>query len=190
MRQATCMFRVGTVPGLTPGSVSHADDPPMASLFHADLSARRVCLIWIKARSSPSFTAAEREMCWSPLRSGEVKMDSGLRQEILSILKAAGEMTIATVRPDGYPQATTVNYVSDGLVIYFGCAADSQKVRNITCNDKVSLTVTPPHFNWEDIRGLSIGGKAPPVTEPQEINRVSELMLRKFPQILRYALAQ
>jgi hypothetical protein len=32
-----------------------------------------------------------------------------LRQEILSILKAAGEMTVATVRADGYPQATTVS---------------------------------------------------------------------------------
>ena len=73
--------------------------------------------------------------------------------------------------------------------IYFGCAAESQKVRNIECNDKVSLTVTPPHFNWEDIRGLSNRGRAAPVTDPQEINRVSELMLRKFPHILRYALA-
>ena len=116
-------------------------------------------------------------------------MDSGLRQEILSILKAAGEMTVATVRADGYPQATTVNYVSDGLVIYFGCAAESQKVRNIASNEKVSLTVTPPHLNWDDIRGLSIGGRAAPVTDAQEINRVSELMLRKFPQILQYALA-
>jgi len=116
-------------------------------------------------------------------------MDTGLREEILSILNAADEMTVATVRPDGYPQATMVNYVSDGFVIYFGCAAESQKVRNIACNDKVSLTVTPPHFSWEDIRGLSIGGRAAPVTDQQEINRVSELMLRKFPQILRYALA-
>ena len=116
-------------------------------------------------------------------------MDPGLREEILSILKGAGEMTIATVRPDGYPQATMVNYVSDGLVIYFGCAAESQKARNIACNDKVSLTVALPYFSWEEIRGLSIGGRAVPVTDPQEISRVSELMLRKFPQILRYALA-
>ena len=33
-------------------------------------------------------------------------MDSGLRQEILSMLKATSEMTVATVRADGYPQAT------------------------------------------------------------------------------------
>jgi hypothetical protein len=116
-------------------------------------------------------------------------MDPGLREEILSILERAGEMTIATIRSDGYPQATTVNYVSDGLIIYFGCAAESQKARNIACNDRVSLTITLPSFNWEEIRGLSMGGRASPVTDPVEISRVSELMLRKFPQILRYALA-
>ena len=48
-------------------------------------------------------------------------------------------MTIATIRPDGYPQATTVCYVRDGLTLYFGCAAESQKAQNIAYNDKVSL---------------------------------------------------
>ena len=33
-----------------------------------------------------------------------------------------------------------------------------------------------------------MGGRAARVTDTKEINRVSELMLRKFPQILRYAL--
>jgi hypothetical protein len=51
---------------------------------------------------------------------------------------------IATIRPDGYPQATTVSYVSDGLTIYFGCVAESQKAQNIAYNNKVSLTVTLP----------------------------------------------
>jgi general stress protein 26 len=116
-------------------------------------------------------------------------MDPGLREEILSVLKDASDMTIATIRPDGYPQATTVSYVSDGLTVYFGCAAESQKARNIAYNNKVSLTVTLPYFSWEKIRGLSMGGTAKPVTDTSEINRVSELMLRKFPQILQYALA-
>src|SRR6516162_8433232 len=81
-------------------------------------------------------------------------MDPALREEILSVLKAATDMTIATIRPDGYPQATTVSYVSHGLTMYFGCAAESQKAQNIAHNDKVSLTVTLPYFNWEEIRGL------------------------------------
>ena len=52
-------------------------------------------------------------------------MDSARKEEITSILDDASDMTIATVREDGYPQATTVSYVNDGLNIYFGCAADS-----------------------------------------------------------------
>ena len=116
-------------------------------------------------------------------------MDPALREEILSVLKGATDMTIATIRPDGYPQATTVSYVIDGLAIYFGCAAESQKAQNIAYNNKVSLTVTLPYFSWEGIRGLSMGGMAKSVTDMNEINRVSELMLRKFPQILEYALA-
>jgi nitroimidazol reductase NimA-like FMN-containing flavoprotein (pyridoxamine 5'-phosphate oxidase superfamily) len=45
-------------------------------------------------------------------------MDPALRQEIVSILDEANDLTIATVREDGYPQATTVSYVNDSLTIY------------------------------------------------------------------------
>jgi Pyridoxamine 5'-phosphate oxidase len=58
-------------------------------------------------------------------------MDPALKQEIVSILDEANDLTIATVREDGYPQATTVSYVNDGRKIYFGCAAASQKAQNL-----------------------------------------------------------
>jgi nitroimidazol reductase NimA-like FMN-containing flavoprotein (pyridoxamine 5'-phosphate oxidase superfamily) len=80
-------------------------------------------------------------------------MDPALTEEITSILDDANDMTIATVREDGYPQATTVSYVNDGLKIYFGCAADSQKAKNLARNGKVSLTVNLPYSSWNDIRG-------------------------------------
>jgi general stress protein 26 len=67
-----------------------------------------------------------------------------LKQETLSILAGASDMTLATVREDGYPQATTVSYVNDHLAIYFGYAAESQKAVNIARNDRVSLTVNLP----------------------------------------------
>jgi hypothetical protein len=35
-------------------------------------------------------------------------------------------MTIATTRPDGWPQATTVGYANEGLTLYFLCGPDSQ----------------------------------------------------------------
>ena len=89
-------------------------------------------------------------------------MDPALTEEIISVLEDANDMTIATVREDGYPQATTVSYANDGLKIYFGCAAGSQKAKNIARNSKVSLTVNLPYTSWKEIRGLSIGGRAEP----------------------------
>jgi nitroimidazol reductase NimA-like FMN-containing flavoprotein (pyridoxamine 5'-phosphate oxidase superfamily) len=114
-------------------------------------------------------------------------MDPAMEQEIVSILNEAKDLTIATVREDGYPQATTVSYVNDGLSIYFGCAAQSQKAKNIAHSGKVSLTVNLPYASWEEIRGLSVGGKAAAIADSKEMNRVGQMMLRKFPQIARYA---
>jgi nitroimidazol reductase NimA-like FMN-containing flavoprotein (pyridoxamine 5'-phosphate oxidase superfamily) len=117
-------------------------------------------------------------------------MDQPLTEEIISILDDANDLTIATVREDGYPQATTVSYVNDGLKIYFGCAAESQKAKNLARNSKVSLTVNLPYASWNEIRGLSIGGRAERVTDPQEIGKVGQRMLDKFPPIAAYAPAE
>lgn len=114
-------------------------------------------------------------------------MDIGMKQEITAILTGANDMTIATVRPDGYPQATTVSYVNDGMTIYFGAATESQKARNIAACDKVSLTVNLPYATWREIRGVSMGGRAARITDPAEMAKVGELMLRKFPQVADYA---
>jgi uncharacterized protein YhbP (UPF0306 family) len=109
-------------------------------------------------------------------------MYSGQKLEIVEILAGANDMTIATLRLDGYPQATTVNYVNDGVTIYFGTGAETQKARNIAACDKVSLTVNLPYKTWDEIRGLSMGGRAARLTDPGEIAKVGRLILKKFPQ--------
>lgn len=115
-------------------------------------------------------------------------MNPALRDEILSILADAQDMTIATLREDGYPQATTVSHANDGLTIYFACSGASQKARNIERDSRVSFTVNLPYANWSEIRGLSGGGRAQRITDPHEIERVGELLLRKFPEgVAEYA---
>jgi nitroimidazol reductase NimA-like FMN-containing flavoprotein (pyridoxamine 5'-phosphate oxidase superfamily) len=115
-------------------------------------------------------------------------MKPALRDEILAILAGANDMTLATIRGDGYPQATTVSYTHDGLTLYFGCAADSQKARNLAREDKVSLTINLPYAHWGEIRGLSMGGRATLVRNPQEMERAGQLLQRKFPEgIAEYA---
>ena len=113
-------------------------------------------------------------------------MDTKLRDQINSIIDAVDDMTIATVREDGFPQATTVSYISDGSVIYFITSADAQKAQNIARNNKVSLTINRAYENWNEIEGLSMGGLAVAVTDPKEIEKIGSLLLKKFPQAMQY----
>ena len=53
-------------------------------------------------------------------------MDSHLEAKILELLDQHRVMTLATLRPDGWPQATTVGYANVGMTLYFLCAVDSQ----------------------------------------------------------------
>jgi hypothetical protein len=76
--------------------------------------------------------------------------------------------------------------VSDGTDIYFGCGATSQKAANLTRDDRVSATVTLPYRTWAEIRGLSLGGRARRITDPEEISRMGLLFLAKFPEVAQY----
>jgi nitroimidazol reductase NimA-like FMN-containing flavoprotein (pyridoxamine 5'-phosphate oxidase superfamily) len=54
-------------------------------------------------------------------------IDDTLKSKILELLDQHQLMTLATNRPDGWPQATTVGYVNAGLTIYFLRSPQSQK---------------------------------------------------------------
>jgi general stress protein 26 len=102
---------------------------------------------------------------------------------ILDLLQAHNILTLATVREDGYPQATTVGYVHEGLTLYIGTFAQAQKVTNIQRCSKVSLTIDRDYEDWNQIKGLSMGGTAEILTDPEDIRRVGALFTAKFPQL-------
>jgi general stress protein 26 len=95
-------------------------------------------------------------------------------------------MVLATVREDGFPQATTMTYVHDGLSIYFGCDSKTQKARNLVRNPKVSGAIGESASDWTTLQGLSFGGVASRVTNPNELDRVVTLNLAKYPQIAKH----
>lgn len=110
-------------------------------------------------------------------------MEQTARHQIVQILEAGQDLTLATLREDGWPQATTVSYASDGLSIYFGCSAGSQKARNLTRDPRVSLTVNLPYGDWNAIVGLSLAGMAQRITDPQQALEIGRIFLEKFPQV-------
>jgi hypothetical protein len=116
-------------------------------------------------------------------------MNHKLRREIIDILDTGRDLTLATLRADGAPQATTVSYVNDGLAIYFGCGAHSQKAENLARDDRVSLTVDLPYANWNEIRALSLFGRARRLTALTDIDAVGRLFLARFSELNAFAAA-
>ena len=111
-------------------------------------------------------------------------MDPNTRRFILDVIESRNDLTIATLRADGFPQANTVSYAADGLVLYFGTGRDSQKVRNIQHCKNVSLTIDVPYVDWNDIRGLSMGAVAQvlPDDSADSVHAI-DLLTRKFPAV-------
>lgn len=101
---------------------------------------------------------------------------------IRNILAEHQVMTLATVRPDGWPQATTVAFAADGLALCFACDPAGQKVANLGRCDKVSATIDREQADWNRIRGLSLGGTARVLTDPGERRHAQGLLRAKFPQ--------
>ena len=95
-------------------------------------------------------------------------MDESFRRKILALLDRHRTMRIATLRPDGWPQVTTVGYANDGFAIYFLCGPDSQKASNLARDDRVSLAIDDDPTQVMDITGLSMAARANVVADPAE----------------------
>ncbi|MES2032851.1 MAG: pyridoxamine 5'-phosphate oxidase family protein [Pseudomonadota bacterium] len=109
-------------------------------------------------------------------------MDDAIRRTILALLDQHRTMTLATVRPDGWPQATTVGYAHEGLTLYFLCARESQKAANLALDDRVSLTIDADTPQVMAISGLSMAGRAQRITDRAEAAKVLPLIMSRYPE--------
>jgi nitroimidazol reductase NimA-like FMN-containing flavoprotein (pyridoxamine 5'-phosphate oxidase superfamily) len=108
-------------------------------------------------------------------------MDDELRAKILNLLDEHRIMTVATVRPDGWPQATTVGYANEGLTLYFLCGLESQKAANLARDDRLSLTIDHDTPQVMEITGLSMAARAHPVVEHTEAEKALRLLMQRYP---------
>lgn len=108
-------------------------------------------------------------------------MDEALKQKIVSLLDGHRTMRIATLRPDGWPQTTSVGYANDGLAIYFLCGKDSQKAANLAHDDRVSLAIDDDPPQVMEIKGVSMAGHARPVANEAEGAKALALLFARYP---------
>ena len=99
-------------------------------------------------------------------------------------------MTIATNRPDGWPQATIVGYFNDGLLLYCFVARDTQKYANIQLDARVSIAIGSDPTDPLAIKGLSLAARAVEVTDPAELQHAAKLRLQRHPEYLTQTLLE
>ena len=109
-------------------------------------------------------------------------MDKETKQRISSILDANRIMTVATLRSDGWPQATTVGYAYEGLILYFLCGLDSQKAANIARDNRISIAIDHDTSQVMEITGLSMAARAEAITDAREGERVLKLLMSRYPE--------
>lgn len=108
-------------------------------------------------------------------------MNEEIREKILTLLDQHRIMTVATLRPDGWPQATTVGYVNEGLTLYFLCGLDSQKAKNLARDNRISLTIDHDAADLMTITGLSMAARTQAVDGRAEAEKVLRMLPLKYP---------
>jgi nitroimidazol reductase NimA-like FMN-containing flavoprotein (pyridoxamine 5'-phosphate oxidase superfamily) len=117
-----------------------------------------------------------------PIPPVETTMDASLRTQVQQLLDKHRILRIATLRPDGWPQVTTVGYLNEGLTLYFMSGRESQKARNLARDNRVSLAIDEDTSDPMAICGLSMAALAEPVTDEGTIGRVLAMYPTKYPE--------
>ena len=86
---------------------------------------------------------------------------------------------MATVMPDGSPEATVVWVETDGKFIYFNTAFPRLKARNLERDQRIAIVVFDPAQPYRDV--LAIRGRAELILEGarEHINKLSRLYTGK-----------
>ncbi|MEX2036189.1 MAG: pyridoxamine 5'-phosphate oxidase family protein [Xanthobacteraceae bacterium] len=109
-------------------------------------------------------------------------MKREFKQQIIDRLDEHRIMTVASNRPDGWPQATVVGYANDGLIIYCFIARDGQKYANVVRDPRLSLTIAKDYPQPLQIKGLSMAARALVVEDQGEIDHATAILLRRYPE--------
>jgi nitroimidazol reductase NimA-like FMN-containing flavoprotein (pyridoxamine 5'-phosphate oxidase superfamily) len=99
-----------------------------------------------------------------------------------SLLNQHAVLCVATTRPDGWPQATMVCYVNEGLVVYFLVSRSSQKFANLARDPRASLAIGQDAAEPAQIKGLSMAAEVLEVRDEPYRSRVLARLNGRHPK--------
>ena len=102
---------------------------------------------------------------------------------IVDLLDRERLMTLACNRSDGWPQATTVGYVNEGLNLYFIIARTSQKFANLLADPRASVAIRLESGGGGDAVGVSMAGRVAEVVDLKAIERLNGMVAGRYPEV-------
>lgn len=105
-----------------------------------------------------------------------------MENKAIDFLSRRRIMSIATLRPDGWPQNTMVGYANDDLLLYFVISRRSQKFANILRDDRVSIAIGEAFSDPHEAAGLSLAAHAYEVTDGAQREHALQLLWSRHPE--------
>ncbi len=106
-----------------------------------------------------------------------------MEQPAIGILNDNKIMTVATIRADGWPQATIVGYANEGFQLYFLIYRNSQKFANISKDNRIAITVGHEPTELRDVKAVYAGCTVNEVTDLGEKSRAWTLLAERHPNL-------
>jgi PPOX class probable F420-dependent enzyme len=106
---------------------------------------------------------------------------------MLEFVRWARVCRVATVSPAGVPHLVPVCHVLAGQKLYIGSGRDAAKMRNLTANPRIALTVDEYSDHWAALKGVMVQGRARLIARGPEFARAREALYDKYPQYSKEA---
>jgi len=104
-------------------------------------------------------------------------------QPAIDIMDKHRIMTVATVRPDGWPQATIVGYANEGWTLYFLISRESQKYANIARDNRIAIAVGDEPPELQSIKAVYAGCECFEVSDAGERSHAWTLLAERHPNL-------
>ena len=105
-----------------------------------------------------------------------------MEHDAIAVLDRYRVMTVATLRPDGWPQATMVGYANQGLRLFFVVSRRSQKLSNVSRDERVSIAIGSDTRDPWAIEGLSMSARARVLQRAEDWDHGYALLRSRHPE--------
>jgi PPOX class probable F420-dependent enzyme len=115
------------------------------------------------------------------------KKHAGLTGKAAALVAQERVCRIATVSAEGQPHLVPVCHVLLNGKVYLASGDEGAKVRNITANPRVTVTVDLYSDHWGSLKGVMVQGRARLIERGPAFMRARRRLYEKYPQYAKEA---